>query len=114
VLIASSVIARESMAVVERDKKKLTYNELEEHTVDWAIERLSEFRDDVSDIEDDDDIPAEKKDFLYRTYVTPIDNLIYLLNPLRHDARYLLEWAFNFIDTYGDRKKKKFTKVEEE
>ena len=81
-------------------KKKMSYNDLEEHVITWAVDQLSHLQDVIAEIEEDFSIDEEKKVMIMRNFSQPIDALLDLITPLRHDEECLLEWAFNFVDQY--------------
>jgi hypothetical protein len=81
-------------------KKKMAYNDLEDHVVSWCVEQLSAIRDLVAEVEDSPVVDSAKKELIFRDYAKTIESLIDLISPLRHEERCLLEWAFNFVDEY--------------
>jgi len=87
--------------MIVRKKKKMAYNDLEDHVVTWVVSQLSDIRDTVADIEDDVTLTDDKRDMVLRSFHAVIDSLIDLMGPLRHEEDCLVEWAFAFLDEYN-------------
>ena len=87
--------------MIVRKKKKMAYNDLEDHVVTWAVGQLSQIRDAVADIEEDISLTDDKIDMVLRSFHPVIDSLIDLMGPLRHEEDCLMEWAFAFLDEYN-------------
>ena len=87
--------------MIIRKKKKMAYNDLEDHVVTWVVSQLSEIRDTVADIEEDISLNDDKRDMVLRSFHPVIDSLIDLMGPLRHEEDCLMEWAFAFLDEYA-------------
>lgn len=83
-----------------REKKKLTYQQLESHTVDWAIERMQEVRDMIDAVYIDLSIAEEEKEVIYGGVARQLTKLLELMSPLNHDEEGLLLWANEFVDEY--------------
>ncbi len=92
----------EGVMVVRREKKKMSYEDLERHVINWAVEQLSDLRECTFEIEDDATLTDEKRLLLLSNLSKTVDDLLCLLNPLRHDAVCLVEWGFNFVDEYSN------------
>lgn len=84
-----------------REKKKLTYQELEEHAIYWATDRLEELRQVADKIYQDMSIIDEEKEFIYNGLAQQVSDLIELMSPLRHDEDHLILWANEFVDEYA-------------
>lgn len=91
-----------------REKNKFTYNELEEHTIFWATDRLEEVREIVDKIYLDLSMLDEQKEFIYSGMAHQVSDLLELIIPLRHDEEYLLLWAQDFVDEYQTFDKNSF------
>lgn len=90
--------------VLRREKKRMSHDELERHVINWGVERLSDIQEFAYGIEDEDIYSDEKKFVMCSAFVKNVDDLISLLNPLRHESDCLIEWGFNFIDEYGKKR----------
>lgn len=84
-----------------REKKKLTYKELEEHTIYWAVDRLEEIRGLADRVYLDLSMIDEEKEVVYDGLAQQIALLIELINPLPHDEEHLMLWATEFVDEYA-------------
>lgn len=84
-----------------REKKKLTYQDLEDHTIYWATDRLDELKQLSDKIYNDVSIMDEEKEFIYNGLAHQVEDLVELISPLRHDEEHLLLWATDFIDEYA-------------
>lgn len=99
VWIAKNLIVKgEQMST--REKKKMAYNDLEDHVISWCVEQLSMLRDVVADLEYDLSIPGLQKELIFKDLAKSVESLVNLISPLRHDEPCLMEWAFGFIDEY--------------
>jgi len=83
-----------------REKKRLTSQELEEHTMFWATERLEEFRELADKIFHSETIPSEQKEVFYNGIAFHTSGILELIAPLRYDEEHLLDWAQDFVDEY--------------
>lgn len=83
-----------------REKKKLTYQDLEQHVVYWAVDQLEDLREVAHRIYLDLSIHDEEKELIYGGLARQAFHLLELLIPLRHDEETLIEWANDFIDEY--------------
>jgi|Laugrespbdmm15dd_1035085.scaffolds.fasta_scaffold119903_1 hypothetical protein len=81
-------------------KRKMAYEDLEDHVISWCIEQLSAIRDSVSEVEENPIIIDFDRDILFKDYARRIEALVNLISPLRHEEECLMEWAFNFMDEY--------------
>lgn len=86
--------------VVATRKRKMTYNDLEDHVVTWCVEQLSLVRDAVAEIEENPIVVAFQKELIFKDFAKTVETLINLISPLRHEEECLMEWAFNFMDEY--------------
>ena len=84
-----------------REKKKLTYDQLEEHVLYWATQRIQDLQDISHRIYRDTSIPDEEKEFIYNGLAEHVSELIELMYPLRHDEENLMLWANEFVDEYA-------------
>lgn len=78
-----------------REKKKLTYSQLENHVIAWATEQLEQLREI--------DYTVEVFDHKQRIYHSMYDRILYLvelLKPIEHNEDALVEWAENFLDRF--------------
>jgi hypothetical protein len=87
-------------SAIKKDKKKMDYNDLEDHVLTWGISKLSDIQEEVSEIEDDFNIHDDRKRLLLKNLCVPINELLDLLSPLRHDNDCLIEWAFNYLKEF--------------
>jgi len=81
-------------------KRKMSYNDLEDHVITWCTDQLSAIQDLVAEIEDDQFVVPLNKELIFKDYAKTVETLVNLLAPLRHEEHCLMEWAFNFIDEY--------------
>jgi hypothetical protein len=84
------------------EKKKMSYGDLEEHVIDWCVDRIQDMRDTIDEIEDDQDIPKELKNNVYYDLSKRIEHIVNLMEPLRHDNETLVEWCISFVNEYDD------------
>lgn len=89
------------MVAKKREKKKMSFDDLERHVINWAVDQLDSLRECVYEIEDDVTVSYEKRFILYANMAKAVDDLLSLLNPLRHDADCLMEWGFSFVDEHN-------------
>ena len=80
-----------------RQKKKLTYIQLHEHTVYWAIDQIENIRDTVDRVQYDDAMPKKHKDLMFAAMADQLNDLCDLLFPLNHDEKNAVDWARSFI-----------------
>ena len=99
VRIVSNQTVGENMSVV-KPRKKMTYEQLEDHVISWAVDQLAMIREAMHDLEYDDTFTDDRKRSICYTYVEPLDCLLNLLIPLRHDQECLIEWASMFMREY--------------
>jgi len=84
-----------------REKKKLTYQELEEHAIYWGTDRMEEVRQIAERIYHDQSIIDEEKEFIYSGLAQQLSDLLDLMSPLRHDEEHLILWVNEFVDEYA-------------
>ncbi len=84
-----------------REKKKLTYQQLEEHVVYWATDQLDDLRQIADNIYRDTSIQDDRKEFIYDGIANQVSHLIDLMTPLSHDEEHLMLWATEFVDEYA-------------
>ncbi len=84
-----------------REKKKLTYKELEEHTIYWGVDRLEDLRQVADKIYLDQSLIDEQKEAIYDGIAQQILLLIELIHPLPHDEEHLMLWAAEFVHEYA-------------
>ena len=89
------------MVAKKREKRKMSFDDLERHVINWAVDQLDSLRECVYEIEDDVTISYDKRFILYANMAKAVDDLLSLLNPMRHDADCLMEWGFNFVDEHS-------------
>lgn len=83
-----------------REKKKFTYDQLEERVINWCIDQLEQLREISDRIYRDTGIDPEEKEIIYGGLARQVSNLLELILPLRHDEENLLLWAHDFVDEY--------------
>ncbi len=86
--------------MMPRQKKKLKYDELEEHIIIWAINRLEELRDMAQETASNNRYIEEEKEFILESIATQIHLLLELIIPLPHDQPNLIQWSHDFVDEY--------------
>jgi len=89
------------MVAKKREKKKMSFEDLERHVINWGVDQLDSLRECVYEIEDDVTISYDKRFSIYVDLAKSVDDLLSLLNPLRHDADCLMEWGFNFLEEHN-------------
>lgn len=83
-------------------KKKRDGAYYKDHTVAWAVERLSRIRDTVDEVFDNTILSAQEKEAIFCDYIKDVENLIELLDPFDHEYDSLIVWARGFIKEYDD------------
>ncbi len=78
-----------------REKKKLTYLQLETHVVLWATEQLEELREVDYTVE-----IFDQKQIIYHSMYDRILYLVELLKHISHDEEALVEWAQDFLERF--------------
>ncbi len=86
--------------MMPREKRRFKYEELEEHTVLWGVERLDELRDMAQETYMNDRYLPGEKEFMLESIATQVQLLLELVSPLSHDQPNLIQWAHDFVDEY--------------
>jgi hypothetical protein len=84
----------------KKNRKVVSLPELEQHVINWVIDKLDAIRDETYQIETDQILTEDRKTSLCAGRARSVDELLSLIGPLRHDSECLIEWAFNFVDEY--------------
>lgn len=88
-----------------REKKRLSYTELEEHVTAWVVNQIELLRGMVDEINDDSEIPEEHRIVIFDGIATQFQELLDLMSKINNDERPTLDWAQNFIGRYQLRTK---------
>lgn len=83
-----------------REKKKLTYQALEEHAVYWAVDQIEQLRDAVDCVNDDQSMPKKHKEIMFAGMADQLSDIMELLHPLRHEEQGLVTWVKEFINLH--------------
>jgi hypothetical protein len=84
-----------------RERRKFKYDELEEHTTSWAINRLDELRDMAQETASNNRYIEDEKEFILESIADQMYLLLELIEPLTHDQPNLIAWSQDFVDEYG-------------
>jgi hypothetical protein len=90
------------MRVITKDKKKMAYDDLEDHVVSWGFSKLVDIQDQIAEIESDESLSDDRIEIMLRSFSNDVSDLVDLLAPLRNEKHCILEWAFNFIRAFSD------------
>ena len=83
-----------------RDKKKLTYIEMEDHVIDWALNQVEGLRCAVDRINDDVSVPESEVSLIFAGIAEQFAELVDLIKPLRHDEKDTLCWMECFVEKW--------------
>jgi hypothetical protein len=83
-----------------REKKKLNYNELEDHVTKWAMDQIEKLQCVVDEINDDDNVNLEHRILLFDGIAHQFRELLELLKKINHDERHVTEWVEGFVARY--------------
>lgn len=78
-----------------REKKKLTYSQLEDHVIVWATEQLEQLREVDYTVE-----VFDQNKIIYHSMYDRILYIVELLKPLEHNEESLVEWAEDFLERF--------------
>lgn len=84
-----------------REKRRLKYDELEEHASTWAINRLDELRDMAQETYSSDRYVSYEKEFILESIADQVFLVLELIQPLSHDQPNLIQWSNDFVDEYA-------------
>jgi hypothetical protein len=102
VWIARNLIVELYMRKITKDKKKMAYDDLEEHVITWGFSKLIDIQDQIAEIESDTSISDARIEIMLRSYVNDVSDLVNLVSPLRDEKSCVMEWAFNFIKAFSE------------
>ncbi len=83
-----------------REKKKLSYGELEEHVIDWWVDSVVAKQEIVEQIIDDESMSADEKELVFEGIADSLEFLLELIIPLYHDEEKRIQWIEDFLDEY--------------
>ncbi len=90
------------------EKKKMSFSDLEAHSIRWATFRLEDLKDIAENLEATKDISEDDRSIVNEDIADQVFHLVAFMQPLRHDEETLIEWADEFIDEYYQCSRSKF------
>ena len=81
-----------------REKKKISYAELEEHVSAWVFNQIELLRCAVDEISDDDQMEREHRIMLFDGIALQFMELLELISKVNHDSKHIIDWCQNFIN----------------
>jgi len=83
-----------------REKKKLHYEDLEEHVTEWALNQIDLLRAAVDEINDDSTVKEQQRLIIFDGISTQFEEILELLSKINHHSGHIVDWVQNFIGRY--------------
>ncbi len=83
-----------------RKKTRLNIQELEEHVVDWFVDRVYHEREIVNELLRDKSICDDELMHIFAGIADNLDVIRELIAPIEHDEKDLVEWIEEFLNKY--------------
>ncbi len=80
-----------------RDKKKMNYNDLEQHVTNWVLDQIEGLRNVIDEIEDTEHLPDNDKAIIFGEIAGQFHDLLQLMKKINHDERHIFNWVEDFI-----------------
>lgn len=83
-----------------RKKTRLNLKELEEHVIDWFVDKIYQEREIVNALLRDKSICEDELMYIFAGIADNLDVIRELVEPIEHDEKDLIEWIEEFLNKY--------------